>query len=239
VPSPWSVDVLLVGTGYSSTCTLITNDEHRVVVDTGLSVQEDDLVDALARHHLTPADVDIVINTHLHVDHCGNNSVFPRASIFASKAEWEWTHAFYEALFNTRTPEKAAPEFYPELAAHGLKTRTIRNTARMARLFWHPERLGVEARRRWLEAAKLPAGLNVLPTPGHTPHHLSIRVEAPEPVIIAGDAVLAEDADAKVKTMIPFSRAQFAATRQGLLDRGETIVPGHGRLFQPRPAHIF
>jgi N-acyl homoserine lactone hydrolase len=239
VPSPWSVDVLLVGTGYSSTCTLITNDKHRVVVDTGLSVQEDDLVDALARRHLTPADVDIVINTHLHVDHCGNNSVFPRALIFASKAEWEWTHAFYTALFNTRTPEKAAPEFYPEVAAYGLKTRTIRSVARMARLFWHPERLGVEASRRWLEAAELPAGLHVLPTPGHTPHHLSIRVEAPDPVIVAGDAVLAEDAAAKVKTMIPFSRAQFAATRQGLLDRGETIVPGHGRLFHPRPAHVF
>jgi glyoxylase-like metal-dependent hydrolase (beta-lactamase superfamily II) len=209
-----------------------------VVVDTGLSMQEADLVHALARRRLTPADVDIVINTHLHVDHCGNNSIFPRASIFASKAEWEWTHAFYAALFSTRTPEKAVPEFYPELDAHGVKTRTIRNVARMARLFWHPERLGVEDRRRWLEAAGLPAGLDVLPTPGHTPHHLSIRVEAPEPVIVAGDAVLAEDAAAKVKTMIPFSRAQFAATRQGLLDRGDTIVPGHGHLFHPRPAHI-
>ena len=30
---PWNVDVLLVGTGYSSTCTLITNAEHRVVID--------------------------------------------------------------------------------------------------------------------------------------------------------------------------------------------------------------
>jgi len=78
----------------------------------------------------------------------------------------------------------------------------------------------------------------MLPTPGHTPHHLSIRVEAPEPVIVAGDAVLAEDADAKVKTMIPFSRAQFAATRQALIDRGGTIVPGHGPVFQPRPARV-
>jgi glyoxylase-like metal-dependent hydrolase (beta-lactamase superfamily II) len=175
---------------------LITNDEHRVVVDTGLSIQEDELVRALARRHLAPADVDIVINTHLHVDHCGNNSVFPRASIFASKAEWEWTHAFYAALFNTRTPEKAVPEFYPEIDEHAVTTRTLRNVVRMARLFWHPERLGVEGRRRWLEAAELPAGLHVLPTPGHTPHHLSIRVEAPEPVIVAGDAVLAEDAAA-------------------------------------------
>jgi glyoxylase-like metal-dependent hydrolase (beta-lactamase superfamily II) len=236
VSTPWIVDVLLVGTGYSSTCTLVTNDDHRVVVDTGLSIQEDALVEALARHRLTPADIDVVINTHLHVDHCGNNSLFARADVFASQAEWDWTHAFYAALFSTKTPERAALEFYPELASHGVKTRTIRNVARMARLFWHPERLGAESRRRWLEASPLPDGLEVLPTPGHTPYHLSIRVDAPEPVIIAGDAVLAEDADAKVKTMIPFARAQFAATRQALLDRGHTIVPGHGELFQPNPA---
>jgi hypothetical protein len=34
--------------------------------------------------------------------------------------------------------------------------------------------------------------------------------------------------------MIPFSRTQFIATRQGLLDRGDTIVPGHGPLFHPK-----
>jgi len=233
VPSPWTVEVLLVGNFYSSSCTLLTGDDHRVIVDTGLSIQEGELVDALARHHLTPGDIDIVINTHLHVDHCGNNSVFSRAAIFASKAEWDWTHAFYAALFSASAPEKVVPEFYPEIDAHGVKTRTIRNVARMARLFWHPDRLGVDAQRRWLETAPLPAGLQVLPTPGHTPHHLSIRVEAPEPVIVAGDAVLAADADAKVKTMIPFSRAQSAATRRALIDRGGTIVPGHGPVFQP------
>jgi glyoxylase-like metal-dependent hydrolase (beta-lactamase superfamily II) len=81
----------------------------------------------------------------------------------------------------------------------------------------------------------LPSGLTVLATPGHTPHHLSIHVSAPEPVIVAGDAVLAEDRDAKIKTMIPFSREQFVQTREGLFTRGERIVPGHGPAFTPSP----
>lgn len=230
----WAVDVLLVGTGYSSTCTLATNDRHRVVIDTGLSMQEEALVAALARRRVVPADIDIVINTHLHVDHCGNNSMFPRAAVFVSQAEWEWTHAFYDALFASRTPERVIPEFYPELDSHGLTTRRIRNVARMARLFWHRDRLGSEAQRRWTETAELPAGLELLRTPGHTPHHLSIRVEAAEPVIVAGDAVLAEAAEARVKTMIPFSRAQFLETRQVLVDRRHLVVPGHGPAFTPR-----
>jgi N-acyl homoserine lactone hydrolase len=231
----WSVEVLLQGTGYSSTCTLLTGAGHRVVIDTGLSIQESELVTALARKDLTPADIDTVINTHLHVDHCGNNAIFSRAAIFMSQTEWHWTRAFYAALFGSRTPEREVAAFYPEIASYGLKTRTIRNVARMARMFWDPARLGNDAQMRWLETSSLPAGLEILPTPGHTPHHLSIRAAAPEPVIIAGDAVLAEDAYAKVKTMVPYDRAQFLATRQSLLERGETIVPGHGAQFLPKP----
>jgi glyoxylase-like metal-dependent hydrolase (beta-lactamase superfamily II) len=233
MPGHWAVDVLLVGTGYSSTCVLVSNDKHRAVIDTGLSIQEETLVSALARRKVALTDIDIVINTHLHVDHCGNNVLFPRAAIFSSKAEWEWTHAFYAALFGSRVPEQVVPQFYPEMDDYGLKTRTIRNIARMARLFWHPDRLGARSRMRWLESSSLPTGLDLLLTPGHTPHHVSIHVDAPQPVIIAGDAVLAADAEAKVKTMIPFARAQFLTTRQALLDRRELIVPGHGPPFTP------
>jgi glyoxylase-like metal-dependent hydrolase (beta-lactamase superfamily II) len=232
--SRWTVDVLLIGTGYSSTCVLAANDQHRVVIDTGLSIQEDTLLSALAHRGIAPADIDIVINTHLHVDHCGNNAVFPRAAIFASKAEWEWTHAFYSALFTSRAPERVVPQFYPEVEGYGLKTRTIRNVARMAKLFWHPERLGPLSRVHWLETSSLPPGLDVLLTPGHTPYHVSLLVDALDPQIVAGDAVLAENAEEKVKTMIPFARSQFLATRRGLLDRGRLIIPGHGPAFLPR-----
>jgi glyoxylase-like metal-dependent hydrolase (beta-lactamase superfamily II) len=229
----WTVTPLIEGTGYSSSCTLLSRATARVLVDTGLSLQESPLVRALAAHGVTPDDVNLVINTHLHVDHCGNNALFPRAAIFLSRAEWEWTDAFYTALFGARAPETVAAEFYPELPAHHVSPRTIRNVARLARMFWRKERLGDERRFRWAEESDLPEGLEMLQTPGHTPHHLSIRVRAATPVLVAGDAVLAEDPAAKVRTMIPHSQVQFAATRQRLLDLGVRIIPGHGRGFQP------
>jgi glyoxylase-like metal-dependent hydrolase (beta-lactamase superfamily II) len=233
VSNTWAAEVLLVGTGYSSTCTLLRSADHLVMIDTGLSIQADELAAALKNRGVRPDQVDIVINTHLHVDHCGNNSLFPAATIFASREEWEWAHAFYGALFSTRTPEHIIPDFYPEVGQYHLKIRTVRNVARMARLFWHPERLGDPRRVRWLEESQLPAGLEALSTPGHTPHHHSIRVAGESPVVVAGDAVLAADADAKVKTMIPFSRARFLETRERLLSLGELIVPGHGAAFMP------
>src|SRR5205823_727263 len=156
-----------------------------------------------------PRDIYAVINTHLHVDHCGNNAIFGRALIFMSSDEWRWTDGFYRAIFNSRTPEHAAAEFYAELPSYGMKARTIRNVARMARFFWIPDRLGGPDRFRWIESTVLPDGLEVIRTPGHTPFHISIRVPGSTPTIIAGDAVLAEDPDAKVRTMIPHSRRQF------------------------------
>ena len=227
----WKVEPLLEGTSYSSSSTLVTNRSHRVVIDTGLSVQERSLLAALRARGLDPADVDLVVNTHLHVDHCGNNAVFPRAAIALSKNELQWTFAFYDAVFVSHAPEEAAARFYPELPASGIAPRTIRKVTRVARLIWSRARVGSEERFRWLETSNLPAGLDVIPTPGHTPHHISIRVAASPPVIISGDAILAKSYGAKVRTMIPYSRAQFEATRRELLRSGLAIIPGHDAPF--------
>jgi N-acyl homoserine lactone hydrolase len=43
--------------------------------------------DALARLDLSPADISLVINTHLHFDHCGQNAVFKHAPIYVQRAE--------------------------------------------------------------------------------------------------------------------------------------------------------
>jgi N-acyl homoserine lactone hydrolase len=231
VSSVWKVEPLLEGTSYSSSCTLVTNSSHRVVIDTGLSIQQGALLAALRARGLDPADVDLVVNTHLHVDHCGNNVVFPRAAIALSKRELQWTLAFYDAVFASRAPEEAAVKFYPELPASGIAPGTIRKVTRIARFMWNRDRVGSEERFQWLETSSLPAGLDVIPTPGHTPHHISIRVAASPPVIISGDAILARSFGAKVRTMIPHSRSQFDATRGALLRSGLAIIPGHDAPF--------
>src|SRR5271167_2891255 len=55
------------------------------------------LLDNLAAAGVSPGDVDIVINTHLHFDHCGWNTMlqrgkvvptFPKAKYYAPEGEW-------------------------------------------------------------------------------------------------------------------------------------------------------
>jgi N-acyl homoserine lactone hydrolase len=49
--------------------------------------RDDNLMDELARIGLGPEDVDIVVNSHLHCDHCGCNAFFPRATFYAHADE--------------------------------------------------------------------------------------------------------------------------------------------------------
>ena len=89
-------------------CYLIRTDEHTILIETGGG----DKMDARARERMKlppgpeplsvdPDSVDIVINSHLHWDHCGGNTIltpggpvpaFPRARYYAPRGEWEHAH---------------------------------------------------------------------------------------------------------------------------------------------------
>ena len=66
-----------------SSVTLILAVTRKIVVDTGLEDEREMIIDRLAGLGLYPEDVDMVINTHGHPDHCGNNVIFTRARVLS------------------------------------------------------------------------------------------------------------------------------------------------------------
>src|ERR1700730_15647315 len=89
---------------------LIRTGKQTVLVETGMGNklserivkfygQPAQLLTNLAAGGVVPEDIDIVINTHLHFDHCGWNTVrkdgkivptFPRAKYYAPEGEWQY-----------------------------------------------------------------------------------------------------------------------------------------------------
>ncbi|MGB0014010.1 MAG: MBL fold metallo-hydrolase [Candidatus Sulfotelmatobacter sp.] len=90
---------------------LIRTGNKNVLVETGMGNklsermikfygQPAKLLTNLAAAGIAPEDIDVVINTHLHFDHCGWNTVrikdgkivptFPRAKYFAPAGEWQY-----------------------------------------------------------------------------------------------------------------------------------------------------
>lgn len=69
----------------------IEEGKRRILVDTG-APNPALLNNALAQAGIVPADIDTVILTHLHFDHCANTELFPTARFILQQREWEFAH---------------------------------------------------------------------------------------------------------------------------------------------------
>jgi glyoxylase-like metal-dependent hydrolase (beta-lactamase superfamily II) len=153
---------------------LVRSAGKTVLVDTGAgpkigpAMPGGKLLESLAAVGVRPADVDVVVNTHLHIDHVGWNCserdgafapTFPNAEYWIARKEWDyWTD----------------PVIVAEEGPH-LKTDVL------------PLRDSPQLKLVDGEAAITPE-LSLLPTPGHTPGHASIAVSSGgEQAIILGD----------------------------------------------------
>lgn len=139
---------------------LVRSGNVNLLVDTGVGPKEDEkfretyavtpwrLVEALAERSLSPGDIQVVVNTHLHFDHAGGNTrlteggrvepVFPNAVYVVQRREWEDARASHE-----------------------------RNRASYLR--WNYEPLFEEGRLRLVEGEEEVApGVFLKPLPGHT-----------------------------------------------------------------------
>jgi glyoxylase-like metal-dependent hydrolase (beta-lactamase superfamily II) len=199
-----------MGGGYSSAplatnVPIIRTADDLVLIDVGSGHQFQDTCGALPenmrRIGIDPKDVTTVFFTHAHPDHMGGildeqgALVFPNAEYFLSRAEWE----FWED--DNRLPDS--------LRVFGKGARSnFRALAGRLNL--------VEPGQRLLD------GLEVVPTPGHTPGHVSFSLEGQGELFITGDAVT----NPIISFQFPDWRFGFDAdhetashTRHQLLDR--------------------
>ena len=150
-----------------SSVTLIMSDKMKIVVDTGLSGEDRCILDALDCLKVMPDSVDIVINTHAHSDHCGNNHLFCRTKILM--------------------PEDG------ELIAPGV----------------------------W-----------AMKTPGHSMDSISIVVEGPRRIVMAGDAL--PTFGNFIKNIPPFlhvDRELAVSSMARIISIADIIIPGHDLPF--------
>lgn len=104
----------LVPSGLNSV--LVRTGDKTVLIETGLGNklprrlvnfygQPAKLLDNLSAAGISPEDIDIVINTHLHFDHCGWNTVrqgdkvvatFPKAQYYVQEGEWQHARQQHE-----------------------------------------------------------------------------------------------------------------------------------------------
>jgi glyoxylase-like metal-dependent hydrolase (beta-lactamase superfamily II) len=148
---------------------LVRSGGKTVLLDTGVGTkltrapgamdieQSGRLFESLTRKGIRPDEIDVVVNTHLHFDHCGGNTVstdstpvpaFPRARYFVQKGEWEAASHPNERTRGTYLAENFEPL--------------------------------EDARQIELVSGEVEVmqGVRVVPAPGHTEDHCVIELES-------------------------------------------------------------
>jgi len=127
---------------------------------------EDEIGPQLRMLGITPKDVRQVVLTHLHTDHAGGLHHFPHAEILVSRTEYQLATSFQgriEGYLSNRWPAWFAPRL----------------------LDFTPSPFGPFPSHYTLTKA---GDVILVPTPGHTPGHLSVIVQEDEAsVFCAGD----------------------------------------------------
>ena len=201
---------------------LIRSDGRTILVDTGLGPKPADTPDApwgrllsdFQKNGVRPEDIDMVVMTHLHRDHVGWNltpegakyvPTFPNARYWMSQKDWQACHQ----------PE-VQPARFPNAPS----------------CVWPLAELGLVELMQ--DETSLTGELTAVPTPGHTPGHMSILITSKgERAMVLGDV-----AHSPVQILEPdwVSRADMdpeltRQTRRALLDRLErepiTVAAGH------------
>ena len=188
-------------------CVLARTGDATVLVDTGIGPKprafvpepEGRLLDELARHGVAPADVDVVVHTHLHVDHVGWDGAFPNARYVVHEDDWTFFMSAESLAQRAHLREKVQP---------------LANVERVT------------------GETEVVAGVRLLPTPGHTPGHMSVLIGS---TFVLGDVVVHElqVADPDVVYVSDHDAATSAATRRRVLDEladeGAAVVVSHFR----------
>ena len=206
-------------------CFALRSQGRVLMVDTGMGPgphptrgnRTGDLLNQLKRQGIGPADVDIVVHTHLHVDHIGWNvtveggrqrPTFPMARYLVPKADWDH--------FTTASMLEEAPYVRDSVVPlEGLQVMDL-----------------IEG-----EHAITPE-VSTLPTPGHTPGHLNVLISSQgQKGVIVGDVLHSQ---VQVQNPDWCTRADLdkdlgLKTRRDMLERMEResfiVAAGH---FKPR-----
>jgi len=185
---------------------LLTDSESATLVDSGYVTHQDQTI-ALIAHALNGRQLDRLVNTHLHSDHCGGNAIlqshYPGLQTYIPPGEAPAVEVWNEPALSYEPTGQLCPRFkFDGLLQAG-------QILRLANLDWQ-----------------------VLAAPGHDPHSV-ILFEPSNKILISADALWANGFGVVFPELEGVAGFQEVADTLDLIEslQAEWVIPGHGAMF--------
>jgi glyoxylase-like metal-dependent hydrolase (beta-lactamase superfamily II) len=173
-------------------------------------------MELLARLDVTPDMVGHIIVSHMHIDHIGNLDLFPNATVFVARAEYEcWTGPYGQTPALAHAASRPDVEFLQSLAEEG-------------RVHFVDE------------PCELLPGITAIPVGGHSPGQMITEVKTRgATVIVASDAAhfheeLEHDRPFYVYTDLLATLRGYELLRTRATEPDTWIVTGHDAVEMDR-----
>ncbi len=159
---------------FPMSCFLVRSGDRKVLIDTGLGAFElyqfkgGKLLGELAAAGVQPEDIDTVVVTHLHIDHCGTCAIDDAGTLRPAfpNATYRWT--------------KAEHDHWLAAGDHPAASFSIAKLIESLADRYEPAD----------EGATIAEGISIIATPGHTPGHAGVVLSSNgERAFVLGDAI--------------------------------------------------
>lgn len=201
------------------------------VIDTG-SPDNPDFIEELDQLGYTPADFKLVINTHLHTDHIGSNSLFSNARILISRQELDFENEFARILRESDNPLTVLNSMgrYIKESSHELARHLIALIKEYPTAALIGDRTQIEF---FEDEPELPKSIVLLNVPGHSVDSRAVGLQGKiRRAVAAGDALYHRDLWRQdTLAAIHYNAWQFQQSAQRIARFPDIIIPGHDRVF--------
>ncbi|MGH3501504.1 MAG: MBL fold metallo-hydrolase [Nocardioidaceae bacterium] len=213
---------------------------HTILIDTGVGNDRDrpqiplfdhlhtDFLDRLEAAGVDPAEVDVVINTHIHYDHVGWNTqlrdgafvpTFPHATYLVPRADYDYFHPDNAAGMRAPATEDEARRFAGIRLVFSDSIAPLEQAGQLHLVDGEHELSGVP--------------ITIEPAPGHTPGSAVVALHAGQGALFVGDLLHSpmQLLDPDQRCSFDLDPANARASRRRVLARAATsgalLAPAH------------
>lgn len=182
---------------------VLVRNEKNILFDVGHFSDRPLLISELKKRGLRLEDIDVVVLSHLHYDHCLNVDLFEGSVILVSEEELEYA--------SSNEPQRLGDFYVSKIIVDLIEDKKIMSAE---------------------DGMELERGVRVIKTPGHTPGGISLIIEGERRIAIAGDIVKnAWEFRRGMPEGLYGRESDAKESINKLKEMADLIIPGHDRCF--------